>query len=139
MANDHPLTDLRGRSSPFHDLLGFVMTEWRTGHCVIVCDPSERHMNRNGIVHGGVLMALLDEAGAAAGVFVSPGVARRSVTVDLNASFIGRARAGRLTATGTLLGQGRQIFFCRSEVRDPEGALVAASSSTHRYRGEAPG
>ena len=86
MANDHPITDLRGRSSPFHDLRGFVMTEWRAGHCVIVCDAEER-----------------------------------------------------LTATGTLLGQGRQLFFCRSEVRDAAGTLVAASSSTHRYRGERAG
>jgi uncharacterized protein (TIGR00369 family) len=136
MTGTHPLTDLRGRSSPFHDLLGFVMTEWSAGHCVIVCEADERHMNRNGFVHGGVLMALLDEAGAAAGVFVSPGVARRSVTVDLNASFIGRAGAGRLMARGTMIGGGKQIFFCRSEVHDAAGKLVAAGTSTHRYRGD---
>ena len=85
---------------------------------------------------GGVLMALLDEAAAAAGVWSAGNVARRSVTVDLTTSFVGRAGAGRLTATGTMIGHGRQIFFCRSEVRDAAGALVAAASSTHRWRTE---
>ena len=139
MTDDHALTDLRGRSPPFHDLLGFKMTEWRQGHCVIVCDLAERHMNRNHSAHGGVLMALLDETAAAAGVWTEGNVARRSVTVDLTTSFVGRATHGRLTATGTVIGGGRQIFFCRSEVRDEEGRLVAAASSTHRLRSESHG
>ncbi len=134
MTHDHTSTDLRGRSSPFHDLLGFRMTEWGDGHCVVICDLGERHMNRNQTAHGGVLMALLDEVAAAAGVWTEGDVARRSVTVDLTTSFIGRARQGRLTATGTRIGGGRQIFFCRSEVRDEAGNLVAAASSTHRLR-----
>jgi uncharacterized protein (TIGR00369 family) len=136
MTEDSPSTDLRGRASPFHNLLGFRMTEWREGHCVIVCDAEHRHMNRNDSVHGGVLMALLDEAAAASGVWRADGPARRSVTVDLTCSFIGRATAGRLTATGTVIGGGRQIFFSRSEVRDEGGNLVAAASSTHRFRSE---
>ncbi|MCX7384568.1 MAG: PaaI family thioesterase [Alphaproteobacteria bacterium] len=132
---DHPEpTDLRGSASPLHELLGFRMTEWRDGHCVIVCDLAERHMNRNHSAHGGVLMALLDEAAASAGVWTEGGIARRSVTVDLTTSFIGRAQHGRLTATGTRIGGGQQIYFCRSEVRDEAGHLVAAAASTHRLR-----
>ena len=135
--NDRLGSDLRGRSSPFHDLLGFVMTEWSDGHCVICCDLRPQHMNRNGFVHGGVLMAMLDEAGAAAGVWAGAlGHARRSVTIDLNCSFTGRARVGRLAATGTMLSHGRQIFFCRSEVRDQDGTLIAFAQSTHRWRSE---
>ena len=130
-------SDLRGRSSPFHDLLGFRMTVWGEGHCVIICDLAERHMNRNETAHGGVLMALLDEAAASAGVWTEGGVARRSVTVDLTTSFIGRAQRGRLTATGTRIGGGSKIYFCRSEVRDEGGRLVAAASSTHRLRSNA--
>ena len=130
-------SDLRGRSSPFHDLMGFVMTEWREGYCEIRCDVAERHTNRNGSVHGGVLMALLDEAGAAAGVWAGGhGTARRSVTVDLSCSFVGRATGGQLIATSTMVSHGRQIFFSRSEVRDDQGRLVAIASSTHRWRSE---
>ncbi len=141
MTDDHdrtdlPLTDLRGRSSPFHDLLGLRMTEWRQGHCTIVCDLAEKHMNRNHSAHGGVLMAMLDEVAAAAGVWTEGDVARRSVTVDLTTSFVGHATQGRLTATGTVIGGGKQIFFCRSEVRDEQGKLVAAASSAHRLRSE---
>ena len=118
-------------------MLGFVMTEWSDGHCVLRCDVRPEHMNRNGIVHGGVLMALLDEAGAAAGVWAGAAVAaRRSVTVDLNCSFTGRARGGRLIATATMVSHGRQIFFSRSEVRDDDGALIAFAASTHRWRTE---
>ena len=39
-----------------------------------------------------------------------------------------------LIATGRVIGQGRSLFFVRTEVHDAAGALVAAGSSTHRRR-----
>jgi uncharacterized protein (TIGR00369 family) len=130
-------TDLRGRTSPFHDLLGFHMTEFAQGQAVIVCDLAERHMNRNGFVHGGVLTALLDEIGAAAGAWTPvPGHVRRTVTVTLACSFLGRARHGRIVGTGTLVSHGRQTFFSRCEVRDEAGTLIAMANGSYRWRGE---
>jgi len=48
--------------------------------------------------------------------------------------------AGRLRAEGRVVRRGRNIFFCRSEVFDAAGEMVAFGASTHRWRAgsEAP-
>ena len=40
----------------------------------------------------------------------------------------------RLTAEGRVVTAGRNVFFCRTEVFDAAGTLVAFGASTHRYR-----
>lgn len=127
-------------ASLFPDLLGIRREEWRDGAVRLVLELGPRHLNRSGTVHGGVLLAMLDEAGAAPGLWTDePGRRRASVTVDLDCRFVGRADSGRLVATGTLLSGGRSLYFSRSEVRDGAGRLLAFGASTHRWRrGDAP-
>jgi uncharacterized protein (TIGR00369 family) len=125
-----------GADSPFHDLLGLTLVEWREDYARLVCDSGPRHANRSGIVHGGVLLSLIDQAGAFAGLWCSvPGNIRKAVTVDLDCRFTGQVAAGaRLTAEGRVVSRGRSIFFCRTEVRGPDGTLVGFGASTHRWR-----
>ena len=119
--------------SPFHDHLGFQLLEWRENFARMAVDLQPHHLNRHGIPHGGVILALLDETGAAAGNWCeTPGQVRRSVTVDLNAHFTGRANGGRVIATARIASQGRSIFFASTEIHDEAGALIAFGSSTHR-------
>jgi len=122
--------------SPFHGLLGIEMLHWEEGLVRLVCVPGPQHANRSGIVHGGVMLALLDQANAFAGLFCpAPGRKRHAVTLDLDTRFTGQGRLGhRLIAEGKLVTAGRNIFFARGEVRDEGGALVAFGASTHRYR-----
>lgn len=121
--------------APFHELLGLTVIEWRDGFARIACDTDRRHTNRSGIVHGGVLLAMMDQAAAYAGLWCSvPGHIRRAVTLDLDGRFTGQVAGGRLVAEGRLVRRGRNIFFCRSEVFDAAGALVAFGASTHRWR-----
>ncbi len=47
---------------------------------------------------------------------------------------IQRLGGTRLTASATLSGGGRRIFFSNCEVRDAEGRLVATGSGTFKYR-----
>jgi acyl-coenzyme A thioesterase PaaI-like protein len=56
-----------GADSPFHELLGLSLVGWRENHARRACDTGPRHVNRSGIVHGGVVLSLLNEAGAFAG------------------------------------------------------------------------
>ena len=122
--------------SPFHALLGIEMLHWEEGLARLICTPGPQHANRSGIVHGGVMLALLDQANAFAGLFCPvPGHKRHAVTLDLDTRFTGQGKLGhRLTAEGTLVSAGRNIFFARGEVRDDHGTLVAFGASTHRYR-----
>ncbi len=123
-------------ASPFHDLLGIEMTEWREGFARLSCRPGPLHANRGGIVHGGVMLALLDQVNAFAGLFcATPGHRRSAVTLDLDARFTAPGRIGALlVAEGRLVTAGRAVFFAQGEVRDEAGTLVAFGGSTHRFR-----
>ncbi len=119
----------------FSGLIGLKRLDWREGHVRVALDLEARHLNRNGVLHGGVLMTLLDEAGALCGVWCSvPGNRRSSVTVDLACHFTNQSRSGRVIATGTLVSHGRSIYFARAEVVDEAGQVLAFGSSTHKWR-----
>ncbi|WP_372616724.1 PaaI family thioesterase [Falsiroseomonas sp.] len=127
--------------APFHELLGIELLEWRDGFARIGCAVGPRHTNRSGIVHGGVMLSLIDQGAAYAGLWCSvPGNVRRAVTLDLDCRFTGQVAAGgRLVAEGKVVTRGRNIFFCRTEVFDAEGKLVAFGASTHRWRAGSEG
>lgn len=133
---DLPETFRAQAHSPFHDLLGIEIIAWEDGLARLRCLPGPAHANRSGIVHGGVMLALLDQANAFAGLFCpTPGHRRHAVTLDLDTRFTGQGRIGaELIAEGRLVSAGRNVFFARGEVRDAQGALVAFGASTHRYR-----
>lgn len=122
--------------SPFHGLLGIEMRHWEEGLARLACMPGPQHANRSGIVHGGVMLALLDQVNAFAGLYCPmPGRKRHAVTLDLDTRFTGQGKIGDiLIAEGRLVSAGRNIFFARGEVRDAAGNLVAFGASTHRYR-----
>jgi uncharacterized protein (TIGR00369 family) len=122
--------------SPFHDHLGVHVAEWRDGYAKLICDPVAHHANRSGIVHGGVLLSMIDQAAAFAGLYCPvPGRVRRAVTLDLDCRFTGQAQLGRrLSAEARVMTAGRNVFFARTEVFGSEGTLIAFGASTHRYR-----
>ncbi len=118
-----------------HTLLGIQRLEWRDGFARIALDVQAMHLNWNGILHGGTLMTMLDEAGALCGLWCSvPGNRRSSVTVDLDCRFVGQARSGQVFGTGELVSRGRSLYFTRVQVADAEGRVLAYGSSTHKWR-----
>ena len=119
----------------FHDLLGLEISEWRDGFAKVSAVITPALLNRAGILHGGVLLTMLDEVGALSGLWCSvEGHSRSSVTVDLSGHFTGKSRRGRVFATGELVSRGRALYFTRSEVRGEDGELLAYGSSTHKWR-----
>ncbi|MFM2149717.1 MAG: hypothetical protein RLZZ187_2023 [Pseudomonadota bacterium] len=124
----------------FHDLLGLRLIEWRDGFARVACAVGPQHGNRSGIVHGGVMLSLIDQAAAYAGLWCSvPGNIRRAVTLDLDCRFTGQVSKGQIVAEGRVMTRGRNIFFCRTEVFDEAGTLVAFGASTHRWRAGSEG
>ena len=123
-------------TSPFGAYLGLSVREWHDGAATIAYELADDHRNRSLIMHGGIVLMLLDEVGGLCGAWPSEpgGPRRRSVTVNLQTSFTGQVKSGRVLATGRIVSHGRSLFFCQSEVRDEAGNLVAFASSTHRWR-----
>jgi uncharacterized protein (TIGR00369 family) len=130
------LAETNAYRSPFHDLLGFRMREWREGFVRVDCAVAPQLANRQGGVHGGVVLSLLDEVGAASGNFSADPAARpQSVTVEIAAKLVGPVTGATITATARVVGGGRTLYFVQSEARNTDGSLIAYASSTHRRRG----
>lgn len=119
----------------FHGALGIEVLEWRNGFARIALEIAPGHLNRSGILHGGVLLTMLDEAGALCGVWCSVrGNHRSSVTVDLDCRFTGQSRSGRVIGTGELVSHGRSLYFTRTQVVAPDGRVLAYGASSHKWR-----
>ena len=134
---DPPMPPPAPTHGPFKDLIGYELTAWGQDTAAVALSV-ERHMNRSGVAHGGVVATLIDTACGFAGCYRAPPAApRRALTLALHTQFIGPATAGaRLVALAHRTGGGRQIFFSTCEVRDQDGRLVARGDGTFRYRSE---
>ncbi|RMD62858.1 MAG: PaaI family thioesterase [Alphaproteobacteria bacterium] len=124
---------------PFATLVGYELTAWHTDEATVALSVTDRHINRSGVVHGGVIATLIDTACGFAGCYrPPPQEGRRAMTLALTTQFIAPAVAGmRITAHARRTGGGRQIFFASCEVRDQDGRLIASGEGTFRYRREA--
>ncbi|HLZ66094.1 MAG TPA: PaaI family thioesterase [Aliidongia sp.] len=126
---------IAARPSAFNQSVGLRLADWTEGRATVELDITGDHLNRSGVVHGGVLMTLIDVACGYAGTWTEAADgARLCVTLDLTTSFVAPAIAGRLTTVATVTGGGRKIFFARAEVRDEAGALLAMGQGSFRYR-----
>lgn len=89
------------------------------------------HKNELGIVHGGVIMALADEAiGMAALSAVPPGTA--VVTAELHVHFLVPAREGTLVALGRVWRAGRRLVTGEAvvELHGAAGPVVEVARAT---------
>jgi uncharacterized protein (TIGR00369 family) len=119
----------------FADLVGYRLVAWRDGEAELAMQVGPQHLNRSGVLHGGVVTTLLDAACGFAGCYCAvPGRVRRAVTLSLTTHFVGQVTGGGLRATARLNGGGRRIFSVVAEVYDDTGALVAHALGMFRYR-----
>lgn len=101
-----------------------LAAEHADGSVEVAVDAEDLHLREGGIVHGGVMMTMLDSAMAAA--------IRRTLregewiaSINIGTDFLLAAKAGRLVARGFVERKARTLAFARGELRDATGALVA--------------
>lgn len=122
--------------SPFNDLIGFEIAEWREDHVVLTLELTRHHLNRSGVLHGGVLSTLIDVAAGLAGCYCTvEGNVRRALTLSMTVNFTGQTRAGRIRVVARKRAGGRKVFFAGVEVFDQQDTLIALGEVTCRYRG----
>jgi uncharacterized protein (TIGR00369 family) len=126
----------------FSQIVDYRLLVWRPDHAEVVLEIGPKHLNRSGVLHGGVVATLIDTACGYAGVHaIEPGKIRRAVTLSMTVSFVAQVGLGAvLTARARRTGGGRNIFFSRCEVADGDARLIATGEGTYRYRqgGETP-
>jgi len=122
------------RGSGLQLLLGYRLVAWERDRAVLDMPVTEAHLNRAGLLHGGVLTTLLDSASGYAGCWCPvPGRIRRTLTLTLTTNYIGQVSEGVVRVEGRKVGGGRRVFFTTAEAFDGGGKLVATATGTFRY------
>jgi uncharacterized protein (TIGR00369 family) len=124
-------------ASPFHTWAGVEVVAATPGTVTVAMDVEERHVNLQGLVHGGMLAILADTAcGLAIRSAIEPG--RLHVTTDLDVHFLSPARPGRLVGHGSAVKIGRSLAFAESSVEDADGRLLAKAQGRFSVGGSEP-
>jgi uncharacterized protein (TIGR00369 family) len=124
---DNPL---KPSFTPFVEHLGVELVAVGKGNSEIKLNLAEHMENGLAVAHGGVVMTLLDVAMAMAARSSDPdgmGV----VTIEMKTSFLRPAR-GELHAFGFCDHYSSTMAFCRGELRDTQGRLLAQSMGTFK-------
>ena len=87
-----------------------------------------------GVLHGGVLMALADSAGAVCAFLNLPEGATTS-TIESKTNFFAAVRAGGVTARARPLHRGRTTIVVETDLFDGSGKHVARTTQTQAVLG----
>lgn len=120
---------------PAAALLGWelVSIDPDAGTIEVAYRADERFLNPVGVIQGGFLTAMLDEAmGPALVASLDPGLF--SLTTDLHVQFLRPARPGRLTGRGRVTSRSRSVGFLAGELLNESGQVVAAATATVQIR-----
>ena len=115
----------------FNHLLGLQREFAQDGVARLTLAARPELCNNFQVVHGGVLMSMMDSAMSSAALSAS-GFQKAVVTIDMTTSFHRPAR-GRLTAHARSQGGGRSVCFCEARIEDEQGEVVARAMGTFRY------
>ncbi len=111
---------------PFGRIFSFRLKDLKAGYALVEMDMTERLQNSLGIVHGGAIFSLMDQAFQAA----SNSHGTVAVALNMNITYF---RPPRLK--GILRAEAREINLTRRtgtyaiEVKDEDGALIANSQA----------
>ena len=129
------------RLGGFHHEVGFRIDPAHSGHGAVVVTGTveRRHLNINGVVHGGVYATILDTA-MGASVVSTLADGETTATTSLYVEFLRAAREGEtLVARGKVLRRGRHIAFAEGDLFGPDGRQFSQARGTwYIWSEEAP-
>ena len=116
----------------FHEEIGFRVVPDLTGEgrCGVRGSITSKHLNINGVVHGGVYTTALDTAMGGA-VVTTLKDAEVTATTSLYVEFLRPAREGmELTAEGRVVRRGRHLAFVEGSLKTDKGVEVGRAQGT---------
>ncbi|MEP7210932.1 MAG: PaaI family thioesterase [Alphaproteobacteria bacterium] len=121
------------RKSPLTDPWEPIFSKREPGKVVIGLHAREAHCNSRGMVHGGLIAALADNAMGLSCVETLIGEGRKPegglVTVSLSTDFIGAAKLGQWVAFDTVyVKTGRTLCFAQAFVA-ADGVVIARADA----------
>jgi len=117
----------RAEQEPIASCLGLKLLELSPGHARVEITLLPEHLNFNGLVFGGIVMAVADQAFA----YAVNSVTRSSIATQFNLHFIAAAHTGdTLVAEARLLKHGRRVSIAEITVTNRDGRLIARATGT---------
>jgi uncharacterized protein (TIGR00369 family) len=121
-------------AAPFPVLLGMEVTEQRPGFIRCRVPVKDALKNGIGLVHGGVLTALIDHVLSIV-IYPHVEVGKWVATLDLKVSYLAPVKEGDVVAEAQVVSLRKRIGTVRIDVRNPrggdaDGELVAAALGT---------
>ena len=130
------LQDLRDRlsASEFHTWAGMEVVEASAGEVTVAMEVLDRHVNLQGLVHGGMIAILADTA-CGLSIRSAMEAGRLHVTTDMDIHYLAPAEPGRLLGRGKAIKVGRSLAFAEVSIEDAEGRLLARAQSRFSVSG----
>jgi uncharacterized protein (TIGR00369 family) len=126
------------RVNPLFQFLG-VKVERLTAEQVVLALPfREDFLQGGGVIAGGVMATLADEAMAHL-ILANLGKGQSTATIEMNFRFLRPLKQGEIFAEAALVKKGRQVFTVESRVRDAEGRLLAQGGASFMVVDVKPG
>ncbi len=135
---ENPLA--RFPAPPTAQLLGWrlISLDAAAGEIEVGFEGKPEFVNPAGVIQGGILTAMLDDAMGPLIVIMTQG-RLFGVTIDLHANFLKAVRPGPITVKARMTQLGKRIAFLEAQLFDKDGQLAArATCSSSLLEGITP-
>lgn len=121
---------LKQNEQTFWGYLGMKLLRADKERVDLKVEAGEKHLNSMGIVHGGVLSSMMDQAMGILVTAAKEGV--QGVTTHLNVNFLAPMHKGELIASAFPIQETYRTMTLRAEIRNQEGTLGCIANATFR-------
>jgi uncharacterized protein (TIGR00369 family) len=126
-------TEQLGDAVPFAKELGIELLEAMPDLVRSKLDWTPERCTVGGVMHGGALMALADNAGGICAFLNLPEGAVGTATIESKTNFMRGVTSGAVTATTRPLHKGRRLIVLETELVRDDGKLAAKVTQTQTY------
>lgn len=119
---------------PLTATLGFEVERWEQEAVQMIVRWRPELCTTGGVLHGGVIMALADTAGASC-AFLNLPAGAGTTTVESKSNFLRAVRDGAATALSRPLHVGRSLIVVETEVRGSDNRLAAKVTQSQMVLG----
>jgi acyl-CoA thioesterase len=117
----------KGKKEPIASYLKMRLLELTPGYAKVAMKLMPKYQNFNGLIFGGIIMAVADQAFA----YASNSLAHPSIASQFNIHFIAGAGVDdELIAEGRVIRSGRRVGISEMVVTNQDGKLIAKATGT---------
>ena len=114
---------------PFGELIGLNFSQLENGHSRCALQVTDKLLNPNRVLHGGVIYSLAD-TGMAGALHMELNEDESCATVEISIVYLAAVTAGTLTCDTRLVHRSKRIAILQSDVEN-DGRLVAKALGTY--------